>query len=533
MTARVRGALLAVALLAVLPSSRLAAQSEATVNGIAPILAAEDARNFDGQLFSAAVAGGDSLVRRTAIRALGHLRDPRGLDLLFQVLQDPDIADHHAEAAFAIGLIRDSSSVDPLIQWLRSSRALRPTAIDEGVTALAKIGGPVAAEFLTQLIRAPRTLGADTAGTGRKAAVREAWRLGPLIPAPALLALVDDTALVAPATYSLARVRSRDAGAWCVSALRSHDPVVRQNAARALSRNYVRDAGLDAGAVTAALRAALNDPDAGLRINALRALGSYADSALAPAAISLLADENANVQLTAATVLGQLGGAGSVAALQRGLEGRRSWAVRREALLSLARIDRAAFRGAVTPWATSPDWRDRAAAAEGASRISATELAPYLGDSDPRVVATALQGWASAVPGPDPELVAAARARLSARDPMVRSVGADILARAASGVDVTPLTEAWRRAAHDSFPDAAQSALAALRAIEQGPDGERVASFVASEPAPEDHLLKEWAEVNWPELAERWGPSWPIVTRRSLDDYRTIARRFIVGTADR
>src|SRR6478609_10604763 len=215
MTARVRGALLAVALLAVLPSCRLAAQSEATVNGIAPILAAEDARNFDGQLFSAAVAGGDSLVRRTAIRALGHLRDPRGLDLLFQVLQDPDIADHHAEAAFAIGLIRDSGSGDGVIQWLRSSRALRASAIDEGVTAVAKIGGPVAAEFLSQLIKNPHALGADTSRAGQKAAVREAWRLGgPLLPTAALIAATDDTLLIGPATYSLARGRARGAGAF-------------------------------------------------------------------------------------------------------------------------------------------------------------------------------------------------------------------------------------------------------------------------------------------------------------------------------
>src|SRR5690606_33027843 len=34
---------------------------------------------------------------------------------------------------------------------------------------------------------------------------------------------------------------------------------------------------------------------------------------------------------------------------------------------------------------------------------------------------------------------------------------------------------------------------------------------------------------NWPRLAEAWGPSRPIETGRTLEDYRTVVRDFLTG----
>jgi cyclophilin family peptidyl-prolyl cis-trans isomerase len=56
-----------------------------------------------------------------------------------------------------------------------------------------------------------------------------------------------------------------------------------------------------------------------------------------------------------------------------------------------------------------------------------------------------------------------------------------------------------------------------------------VGGFVASPPPTTDPQLKGWAEANWPELAERWGPSRPVTTGRSLEDYRLIARQYLVS----
>ncbi|HXI20334.1 MAG TPA: peptidylprolyl isomerase, partial [Gemmatimonadales bacterium] len=38
-----------------------------------------------------------------------------------------------------------------------------------------------------------------------------------------------------------------------------------------------------------------------------------------------------------------------------------------------------------------------------------------------------------------------------------------------------------------------------------------------------------WAEQNWPAAAAAWGPPTPIQTGRTMEDYRGIARQFLVG----
>ncbi len=53
--------------------------------------------------------------------------------------------------------------------------------------------------------------------------------------------------------------------------------------------------------------------------------------------------------------------------------------------------------------------------------------------------------------------------------------------------------------------------------------------FVPSAPRPEDYLVRRWAEDNWPELALRWGPSTPIATGRSAQDYRDLIRRYVLA----
>lgn len=509
---------------------RLSAQAEAIVNRLAPILAAEDARDFQDGLLGGALVDPDTLVRRTAIRALGRIGDGRAAPLLLPVLSQPDIADLHAETAFALGLLRDSTAVGGLIAWLQGPAALRPTAVDEGILALARIGGPEAALFLGQVLRDPAVVRADSGHRAFGAAVRESWRLGRLAPVAALVNAANNAATMGPAIYGLSRLKAKEAGTVFLEEARAADAGIRQDAIRPLSKDFARDAALVPSAVTSTLRRAIGDVDPGVRINALRALATWGDSVFSVDVVPLLDDQLVNVQVTAATALGQLGGSVATAGLKRILDGRRPWALRREALLALAHADPEAFRLALPGWTGSTDWRDRATAAEGMALVApATTLGGFLTDPDARVVNAALQGWATAVTGPEPALVSAARNHLAERDAMLRATSAGIVGRAADGHDVPALAEAWRHAAHDSFPDAGQSALGALHAIAQGADSATVRAFIATTPAPADPLLKGWAEANWPELSAHWGSSRPIYTGRTLEDYRTLARQYLVS----
>ena len=269
-----------------------------------------------------------------------------------------------------------------------------------------------------------------------------------------------------------------------------------------------------------------------VRINAVRSLADYRDPALAKHVLPLLADQFPNVQVEAATTLGALGGAEAAAALGRVVAGKGTFAVRRAALVGLARADTAAFGRAAGDWQKSPDWRLRAAAAEGRAVAGPGPNPWFLADRDGRVVATGLQAWAAEVEGPDAALLAAGRRLLGHADAGVRSVAGDVVSRAGDPADLTALVAAYRRSARDSFPDAALAALNGILAIRRsGAEAKsRVdAEFLGAVARPHDYILRRWAEDQWPEAAARWGPAYPIQTGRTPQDYRDVAARYILA----
>src|ERR1041385_521153 len=235
MNVPVRGAwcVAVVGVFAALRSPRLSAQTEATVNRLAPILAAEDARDYSEPLFSSALLNPDTLVVRTAIRAIGRIGDPRGVPLLLGVFTRRDPGTQYAEAAFALGVIRDSTAVPGLIQWLQRGDSTTSAAVGEGVTALARIGGPAAATFLTQVLTDGSAIPADTGRMGRRIAARDAWRLGRAAPVTTLVALATDPTLTRAIVYDLARLRATEGASLLLASTRSSDAGMRQDAARA------------------------------------------------------------------------------------------------------------------------------------------------------------------------------------------------------------------------------------------------------------------------------------------------------------
>jgi cyclophilin family peptidyl-prolyl cis-trans isomerase/HEAT repeat protein len=512
------------------------AQQQATVEDIAPLLMAEDARRWDGALFKRGLEHPDPFVRKRAAMAIGRMRDLRGTPLLIEHIQDPD-SSVQAEIMFAFGLIQDTAAVGPIIARFSETPGLWRETAQEGITALAKTNDPRVGPFFSGILRRTLALTVDSVPFVVLQVARETWRLGTRGPVADLIPFLRDTLVEVrqAALFSVSRVRPPAAAPELLLALRDEISLLRSWSARALTKSYADTAGLTAEAVTSALGRLLADEDDGVRINALRSLGSFRLPALSETISPLLQDQDINTRVQAASSLGLTGGPAATTALKTVLASREPWSVRREALLSLARVDTAAFLAAVSSWTQSSDWRDRAAAAEafGAMGVPAHSQRPSIdSERDPRVIAQILQAWRDGARA-DPALLQAARKFLNHPDGAVRSVAADVLGRAADPADITGLVAAYRLTARDSFPDAALSILAALDTIAARDEAtaRRVEQdFLDAVPRPQSYLIRQWAESAWPEAAERWGAAFPVETGRTLEDYREVARRYVVGT---
>ena len=112
------------------------------------------------------------------------------------------------------------------------------------------------------------------------------------------------------------------------------------------------------------------------------------------------------------------------------------------------------------------------------------------------------------------------RRLLGHADAGVRSVAADVVARAGDPADLPALVadvRADRLATPFRMPRSpALNGILAIRnsgAAAQAPGGSRSSSAAA--PRPHDYLLRRWAEDHWPEAAARWGAAYPIETGRT------------------
>lgn len=514
----------------------LAGQVEAAVEAIAPVLAAEDARRFDPARFRVALSSADSLVRRVAAVAVGRIHDPAGTALLLPLLTDRD-STVVGSAMFALGLLGDSSAAAPIIARLRDPAPLDEATVKEAVTALSRIGGASAAALFERVLAGAEFATHPAHDAIVRQALIDAWRLGRRnAPVDRLLRFTEDSGadIRWRAFYSLGRLRAPAAGDRFAAALTDENADVRAVAARTLTASYADSAGIQRETAVGLLVRLISDEDAGVRISALRSIGTYHLRGIAPKLLSSLDDPTPNVSVQAALVLGELGDPAAGASLARVADGKGTWAIRREALIALGKCDTAAFISSQAAWSGSGDWRDRAAAAEGWAAFAPGPRAgkpDFLDDPDGRVVAAALQAWSAAVDGPDPALLAAARARLTHPDVVVRSLSGDVVARAPEVADVPGLKAMYAMTRFDSIPDAALSALGALAALARvsASNADLVGrEFVLATPRPADYLQRRWAEENWPQLAGRWGPARPIDTGRTLQDYRDLARRFIV-----
>ena len=502
---------------------------ETTVGVLAGVLAVSDARRFDPAPLREALSHSNPAVRRQGALAAGRIGDPAALDLLFPILND-SVPGVQAAAAFALGLLKDARAIPPLLQLVRavaSTSQAQPQF--EAVTAIAKIGGEEGARALSDVLAS----GSPNAATGAiNVALLEAWRLGPRAPVTQLARFADATDPVTrgPALYSLARLRIGAAAGPLVRGLRDADQQVRTIAARGINKALMDSAKLDVRGAIDGLRPLLNESDAHLRVNALRALASFRDSTLAAAVIPLLVDRNIGIAVQAETTLGVLRGSAAIAALRTNLTSS-VFGIRRQALIGLAQADSAVGVTAAATLTGDADWRWRSVAAEAFAAARARDrLEALLADPDGRVVAQALQGLQRIVDATDTALIARARLLITHGDPAVRSVAADLIGRHPGIDDVDLLVTAYNRAEGDPFNDARLSAVSALGAIAgASPTGRlRVATkFVSAVTRPTDYLVRRLAADTVPDTRDAWGPPTPLATGRTLADYRDVARRWL------
>jgi cyclophilin family peptidyl-prolyl cis-trans isomerase/HEAT repeat protein len=523
------------------PVARLQAQEPANLNDLARLLSIEDRRAFDLAALRAASQHPDSVVRRRAAMTLGRLADRNGLPLLYQLLEDRDSL-VRIEAAFAVGEVGDSASVRELVRQL--DRLPRDGGVlgVELVTAIAKCGGAAADSALVRFLqRFPPV--ADGNDLVAAAALQETWRLGARSQAAGLL----------PGYLRAARGLWRQNAAWAATRLRlpaaapvlleaadDTDPLVRAWVARGLAAPTADSARVPRTAFVSALRPLVTDDDAGVRVQALRALGTFEDSALASLAAPRLSDRDANVAIQAAATLGQLRGSQAAAALADRIASAGTSGMRRALLTALARVDGPQAVSLAAARAADEDWRERALLAEVigiAGGADAPErLAPLLADAEPRVVAAAVGALAAVTERGDTVALGLARGLLGHPDIGVRAAATGIVGRERALALIPVLVAAYRRAETDDDNDARLAAVEALAdAAEAAPlnrtEVERL--FLGAVPRSPHYLVRRAAASRLGEavVRRRWGAVLPVQTGRSEEEYRELVRRYLVPEA--
>jgi cyclophilin family peptidyl-prolyl cis-trans isomerase/HEAT repeat protein len=442
----------------------------------ARLMAMTDTRQLDMSLVDRALASKWRPLRAAATMANGQVGAERGMagaPRLHTLLGDRDLT-VGADAAYALGLLRDTTAVGDL----RSALVSNHEVAREAAWALGEIGAP-----------------ARGAITGALAARHEPDVAIQLLLAAAKLRPIPMTSLepylrernasvIWAAAYAIARTRV-PAGVSDLIAL-DQSPVVsgrplasdrsaesiapysdtasgperaRAEIARGLAKSAAGDSlGPKALAVLARLA---GDSDPHVRINAVRSLGTYGDFGK-QAVIYATHDRDPNVRIAAAQSLGTVltKDASELPAL---------WATDTSIAYRSSLLASAA-RGGMRPpelvsWASSPDWRLRAAvaAAEGDTidrAFAFSRTAPLLHDIDPRVREAAYAGITPSAGLPLEDTVHALLVE-GLRDPdfYVRATVIGALADRPSAADLAAVLASYNLASRDSANDARLAAI--------------------------------------------------------------------------
>ncbi len=280
------------------------------IRAIAQILRLEDQRRFDAAIFRRLGDGSEEVRRRAAVAA-GRIGDPAAVEFLIRLLSDDPSPAVLADAAFAIGVLGDTSRV--VLDALRDAvpagwvpvRGPDAAVVGEVVHALGKLGTDHARKLVLDALRAAHPGDSELARRIAAEALLSVWRFseGPgRVNAVVRYADVGDQALRWRAAYALMRLGDSDGAPTLLTLLADTDHRARASAARGLRPALADSAGIRDTALVA-LTAALQDAHPHVRINAVRTLAAYGDDAPIDALVARLDDPDSHVVFAAAEAM--------------------------------------------------------------------------------------------------------------------------------------------------------------------------------------------------------------------------------------
>lgn len=332
------------------------------------VLKAEHARGADLRTIERALASGDSVLQRLAVRALGRFEDARHASLLDPMLRAP-AASVRREAANAAAQLRAPALLGQasLVPYTREPDPTVRAALYESLGRVAPADSTAEAMLRPGVADAALVVRQGAARGLESFTRRHARSYKPT--AATLTALTgafagnDDAELRHLVLLALTAAGHRDTSV-IADGLRDRDEQVRR-AAVVLGRVWV------------------DDPSPMVRWQALRVAGDCARAA------SHLRDTSEHVQLLAIDLLGEKScDAGPLRALVGPAE---AWRPRAHAVVALARSAPAEAGPAVRQLAQSSVWQARAWAAEAAKRLGdSVTLSRLARDSAPNVAIAAI-----------------------------------------------------------------------------------------------------------------------------------------------
>jgi cyclophilin family peptidyl-prolyl cis-trans isomerase/HEAT repeat protein len=508
------------------------------IDTAARLLRLEDRREYDEATLDAAMRGSGELRRRTALAA-GRIGDRRATPRLVRLLADPDTA-IAATAAFALGLLRDTSAVSALAATLRPADvASRSTVIGEAALALGKMPTAAGKEAVAGFLAAAPT---NAPGMRRAAgqALLAVWRF----PRPMNTAAVTrwlpsfDHELAWRAAYALSRRPDPAGTAALMQHVRDGGELVQSFAMRGLTAPLADSAGIARPAALAALLQGTHNPSHAVSVNATRSLATYDTPESISRLLELLNGGDAYLAVTAAESFARLGAKapGAASALRSvALDRSKPVFLRTTALASLAEVDENAAADVADAFTREAGWRERSAAARVYARAAGkpdyassslrARLEAAMRDADGRVATAALES----VVGAAGDSAARIRPLLEAglRNPdfyaRVNAIGG--MGAVGDPAAAPALLDAYDRAQRDSMNDAALAAVDALGALAKK-DPSIAKSFFARFPRSGDYLVRQHAAAAFGDsiAVSAWGAALPIMAGHELDFYKGLVR---------